>query len=246
LSFPDAPYLGVWTKPGAPFICIEPWHGITDPQGFTGDFRDKPGVFVLAAGELLSTTMGITLLKAEGRVDLGARGARQSPHGASARFSTAAMRTPAFSSCSAASFTAAVSYSGVKATVPWSSQVGRDVNEYTSLRPSSKDSIAHALASPCPQAMNSPGVIRASSSAAMAGGRVPQRLHRPHVPIGMQIGVVPIRRRREADAVAAMIIVIRGMQRLVQIADEMDQELQGHEALRGTRGRIPAVRPRTR
>jgi galactose mutarotase-like enzyme len=63
VSFPDAPYLGVWTKPGAPFICIEPWHGITDPQGFTGDFREKPGVFVLAAGEFLSTTMGITLLK---------------------------------------------------------------------------------------------------------------------------------------------------------------------------------------
>jgi galactose mutarotase-like enzyme len=64
VSFPDAPYLGVWTKPGAPFICIEPWHGITDPQGFTGDFKDKPGVFVLAAGESLSTTMNITLLEA--------------------------------------------------------------------------------------------------------------------------------------------------------------------------------------
>jgi galactose mutarotase-like enzyme len=64
VSFPDAPYLGVWTKPGAPFICIEPWHGITDPQGFTGDFKDKPGVFVLAAGESLPTTMAIELLKA--------------------------------------------------------------------------------------------------------------------------------------------------------------------------------------
>jgi galactose mutarotase-like enzyme len=63
VSFPDAPYLGVWTKPGAPFICIEPWHGITDPQGFAGDFKDKPGVFVLAAGESLSTTMDIALLK---------------------------------------------------------------------------------------------------------------------------------------------------------------------------------------
>ena len=64
VSFPDAAYLGVWTKPGAPFICIEPWHGITDPQGFTGDFKDKPGVFVLAPGESLSTTMTIALLNA--------------------------------------------------------------------------------------------------------------------------------------------------------------------------------------
>jgi galactose mutarotase-like enzyme len=63
VGFPDAPYLGVWTKPGAPFICIEPWHGITDPQGFAGDFKDKPGVFVLAPGKSLSTTMNIALVK---------------------------------------------------------------------------------------------------------------------------------------------------------------------------------------
>jgi galactose mutarotase-like enzyme len=63
VSFPDAPYLGVWTKPGAPFICIEPWHGITDAAGFTGDFKDKAGVFALAADAVLATTMSITLAK---------------------------------------------------------------------------------------------------------------------------------------------------------------------------------------
>jgi galactose mutarotase-like enzyme len=61
VSFPDAPYLGVWTKPGAQFMCIEPWHGVTDPVGFNGEFRDKPGVFVLAAGQTFSTTMAITV-----------------------------------------------------------------------------------------------------------------------------------------------------------------------------------------
>ena len=66
VSFPDAPYLGVWTKPGAPFICIEPWHGVTDPQGFSGDFKDKPGVFVLTPGKSLSTTMNIELLEPAG------------------------------------------------------------------------------------------------------------------------------------------------------------------------------------
>jgi galactose mutarotase-like enzyme len=63
VSFPDAPYLGVWTKPGAPFICIEPWHGVTDPAGFKGEFRDKPGVFTLPAGETFATTMAVSLLK---------------------------------------------------------------------------------------------------------------------------------------------------------------------------------------
>jgi galactose mutarotase-like enzyme len=63
IGFPDAPYLGVWTKPGAPFICIEPWHGVTDPEGFSGDFKDKPGVFVLKAGGSLCTRMDITLME---------------------------------------------------------------------------------------------------------------------------------------------------------------------------------------
>jgi len=61
IHFPDTPFLGVWSKPGAPFVCIEPWHGITDPQGFTGDFRDKPGVFPLAAGGVKRMRMSISL-----------------------------------------------------------------------------------------------------------------------------------------------------------------------------------------
>lgn len=52
VAFPDTPMLGVWTKPGAHYVCIEPWHGIADPEGYTGDFRDKPGIFeVPVAGE---------------------------------------------------------------------------------------------------------------------------------------------------------------------------------------------------
>ena len=63
IAFPDAVYLALWTKPGAPFICIEPWHGITDCQGFTGDFMEKPGIFVLKGGAALTAKMDITLLK---------------------------------------------------------------------------------------------------------------------------------------------------------------------------------------
>lgn len=61
VRFPDAQYLGLWTKPGAPFICIEPWQGITDPAGFTGDFTRKPGVFMVTPGASHSLNMGITL-----------------------------------------------------------------------------------------------------------------------------------------------------------------------------------------
>ncbi|MDQ2879492.1 MAG: aldose 1-epimerase family protein [Pseudomonadota bacterium] len=50
VAFPDTPMLASWTKPGAHFICIEPWHGIADPVGFSGNFRAKPGVFEIAPG----------------------------------------------------------------------------------------------------------------------------------------------------------------------------------------------------
>jgi len=59
ISFPDTPYLGVWTKPGAPYICIEPWHGIADPLGYAGDVRDKPGVFEVAPGSSVEISMSI-------------------------------------------------------------------------------------------------------------------------------------------------------------------------------------------
>ena len=61
IGFEDAPYLGLWSKPGAQFICIEPWHGISDPVGYAGDFRDKPGVFVLGAAQALEAAMTVTV-----------------------------------------------------------------------------------------------------------------------------------------------------------------------------------------
>jgi galactose mutarotase-like enzyme len=62
LSFPDTPYLGIWTKSHANFMCIEPWHGIADPQGYSGDFSAKPGIFTVAAQRSLAIKMAITLL----------------------------------------------------------------------------------------------------------------------------------------------------------------------------------------
>jgi galactose mutarotase-like enzyme len=50
VDFPAMPVLGVWTKPGAPFLCIEPWQGLADPVGYDGDFRDKPYMIEVAAG----------------------------------------------------------------------------------------------------------------------------------------------------------------------------------------------------
>jgi galactose mutarotase-like enzyme len=64
VSYPDATFLGVWTKPGADLICIEPWQGIADEAGFSGDFGSKLGVFTLVAGAAQSITMEISLTRA--------------------------------------------------------------------------------------------------------------------------------------------------------------------------------------
>ncbi|MES2449559.1 MAG: aldose 1-epimerase family protein [Pseudomonadota bacterium] len=61
IAFPDTAKLGIWTKPGASFICIEPWHGIADPEGYGGDFRDKPGIVEIAPGATWSCALDVTL-----------------------------------------------------------------------------------------------------------------------------------------------------------------------------------------
>ncbi len=67
VSYPDAEYLGIWTKVGADFICIEPWQGIADEAGFAGDFKEKTGVFTLAPGAAQPLTMEIGLAGAQER-----------------------------------------------------------------------------------------------------------------------------------------------------------------------------------
>jgi galactose mutarotase-like enzyme len=50
------PYLGIWTKPGgAPFLCIEPWHGLPDASDATGTIEEKEGILTLEPGSLFST-----------------------------------------------------------------------------------------------------------------------------------------------------------------------------------------------
>lgn len=66
VDFPAATHLGIWTKPGAPFVCIEPWRGVADPAGFDRDFDDKPGVFVVAPGAQQSLAMRITVAEKTG------------------------------------------------------------------------------------------------------------------------------------------------------------------------------------
>ena len=44
-------YLGLWAKPNASFVCIEPWLGISDNVTTNQDFTQKEGIQRLKAGE---------------------------------------------------------------------------------------------------------------------------------------------------------------------------------------------------
>jgi galactose mutarotase-like enzyme len=51
--------LGLWSKGGGEFLCIEPWSGFASPAGFTGEFKDKPGVFTIEPGAVRQFTLRV-------------------------------------------------------------------------------------------------------------------------------------------------------------------------------------------
>ncbi|SPF80708.1 aldose 1-epimerase family protein [Pseudoprimorskyibacter insulae] len=48
--FDNTPNLGIWQKPGAPFLCIEPWHGLAPRAGHGPEIADRPFAMTLAPG----------------------------------------------------------------------------------------------------------------------------------------------------------------------------------------------------
>lgn len=50
-KFGSAPWLGIWSKPGAPYVCIEPWYGVNDSQIKKNDFSEKDGINALSPKE---------------------------------------------------------------------------------------------------------------------------------------------------------------------------------------------------
>lgn len=48
MTYGKVPYLGLWAKPNAPYVCIEPWFGICDHYGVSGKIEEKPEIISLA------------------------------------------------------------------------------------------------------------------------------------------------------------------------------------------------------
>lgn len=49
-TFGDVPFLGIWAKPGAPYVCIEPWCGVNDDRNKRADVSEKEGIVRLPKG----------------------------------------------------------------------------------------------------------------------------------------------------------------------------------------------------
>lgn len=61
VKFEGFPFLGIWAKPNAPYVCIEPWIGIADSENTNQKIRDKEGIVALEANEIFSATYSITV-----------------------------------------------------------------------------------------------------------------------------------------------------------------------------------------
>jgi galactose mutarotase-like enzyme len=61
VSFPDFPHLGIWAKPGAPFVCIEPWLGYADAEGEPTPIEQKGAIQHLDADDAFAATFTISI-----------------------------------------------------------------------------------------------------------------------------------------------------------------------------------------
>lgn len=52
-SFDNLPNVALWQKPGAPFLCVEPWHGMAAHAGGTAELVERPYTVALAAGDVM-------------------------------------------------------------------------------------------------------------------------------------------------------------------------------------------------
>lgn len=62
VRFEDFPNLGIWTKVGAPFICIEPWFGYSDTTKSNGHLFEKEGIIVLKTDTTFQAKFSIEIL----------------------------------------------------------------------------------------------------------------------------------------------------------------------------------------
>lgn len=62
ISFSDFENLGIWTKPNAKFICMEPWLGYSDTIHSTGNISEKDGIQIVKENQTFHCSFSIEIL----------------------------------------------------------------------------------------------------------------------------------------------------------------------------------------
>ncbi|MCF2443856.1 aldose 1-epimerase family protein [Dyadobacter sp. CY345] len=63
IDYTGFPYLGIWAKPNANFVCIEPWLGIADTADSDQNFETKEGILSLSAGKTFAASYTIEIIE---------------------------------------------------------------------------------------------------------------------------------------------------------------------------------------
>ncbi len=62
IDFPDSDHFLIWHIPSAPYICLEPWSGLSDSESSDYDIRKRKGIISLQSGKEYKNTHAITIL----------------------------------------------------------------------------------------------------------------------------------------------------------------------------------------
>ncbi|TAE35950.1 MAG: aldose 1-epimerase family protein [Sphingobacteriales bacterium] len=62
VQFPHFNYLGLWAKPSAPFLCVEPWLGCADTEGQATEFSKKEAIQQLTYGHVFETEFFVRIV----------------------------------------------------------------------------------------------------------------------------------------------------------------------------------------
>lgn len=60
VNYEGFPYVAFWSKHAAPFVCIEPWFGITDFESCSGKLEEKEGIIKLPENNNFTAKLLIT------------------------------------------------------------------------------------------------------------------------------------------------------------------------------------------
>ncbi|NEU68732.1 aldose 1-epimerase family protein [Spirosoma agri] len=61
VDYPAFPYLGIWAKPGASFVCIEPWLGCADSEGPQKPIEEKEDIQHVEPGQVFTASFTVTV-----------------------------------------------------------------------------------------------------------------------------------------------------------------------------------------